>query len=89
MSKAKALMRLWPQPPQRFQWVQHGDTWHLQPSPITVRPEGDYWTIYLHDRPLYARYTGVGPAKREAWLYAYQHRRAYFGSYRIVLEEER
>jgi hypothetical protein len=53
---------------------------------ITVRPDGEFWTIYVHDRPVHARYTGLEPAKREAWLYAYQHRVAYFGERRIELE---
>lgn len=71
----------------RFRWVAEGDVWHLRPSPISVRPEGDFWTIYVHDRPVNARYTGMEPAKREAWLYAQQHRVAYFGTRRIELVE--
>lgn len=82
-------MRLWPQPPQRFHWTHEGDVWTLQPSPITVRPEGDFWTIYIHDRPVHARYTGLMAAKREAWLYAFNNRRALFGAYgTIILADE-
>ena len=79
---------MWPQPPQRFYWTHEGDVWTLQPSPITVWPEGDFWTVYIHDRPVHARYTGLEPAKREAWLYAYQHRRALFGAYGMIVLAE-
>lgn len=78
---------MWPRQPLRFHWVQDGPIWHLEPSAITVRPDGAHWAIYMYSTPLHRTYTSAQGAKLDAWQFAYSKRGVLFSTYgKIKLE---
>lgn len=68
-----------------FRWELKGDHWSLTPSLISVRLLDGYWMIYVHDRPMQARYTSLQGSKLDAWQFAVSKRKALFGAYRVRL----
>ncbi len=73
-----------------FHWEQQGPVWALLPvvgeTRITVKPDGDFWSIYVNGfRLMPGNYSSAHGAKIDAWQFALSKRKAIFGAYRIKL----
>lgn len=69
-----------------FRWEPQENGLRLAPSPITVRQDGHFWNIYVHDCPLMpGKYTSERGAMLDAWQFARSKCKALFGAYRIKL----
>jgi hypothetical protein len=82
-----------------FQWERTDEGWRLSgrrqvgkyeqaDGSITIKNNRGLWTVYVIDAPVMpGNYTSEEAAKRDAWAFASRNKRAFFGAYRIKLEE--